>query len=70
MAKYTVLDKDTIKNEIMPYLCIAKRGYISQGNLIEVVNTILHKLKSRRQWQSTLRHRLYQLARGNGSILC
>ncbi|NBJ09266.1 transposase, partial [Alistipes sp. Z76] len=50
MPKYTVLDKDTIKKEIMPYLSVAKRGYVSQGSLIEVVNAILHKLKSGCQW--------------------
>lgn len=50
MPKYTVLDKDTIKNEIMPYLSVAKRGYVSQGSLIEVVNAILHKLKNGCQW--------------------
>lgn len=50
MPKYTVFDKDTIKNEIMPYLSVAKRGYVSQGSLIEVVNAILHKLKSGGQW--------------------
>lgn len=50
MPKYTVLDKDTIKNEIMPYLSVAKRGYSSKFSLIEVVNAILHKLKSGCQW--------------------
>lgn len=50
MPKYTVLDKDTIKNGIMPYLSVVKRGYVSQGSLIEVVNAILHKLKSGCQW--------------------
>ena len=50
MPKYIVLDKDTIKNEIMPYLSVAKRGYVSQGSLIEVVNAILHQLKSGCQW--------------------
>lgn len=50
MPKYIVLDKDTIKNEIMPYLSVAKRGYVSQGSLIEVVNAILHKLRSGCQW--------------------
>ena len=34
----------------MPYLSVAKRGYVSQGSLIEVVNAILHKLKSQCQW--------------------
>ena len=50
MPKYIVLDKDTIKNEIKPYLSVAKRGYVSQGSLIEVVNAILHKLTSGCQW--------------------
>ena len=50
MPEYAVLDKDTIKNEIKPYLSVAKRGYVSQGSLIEVVNAILHKLKSGCQW--------------------
>lgn len=30
MPKYTVPDKDTIKKEIMPYLSVAKRGYVSR----------------------------------------
>lgn len=34
----------------MQYLSIAKRGYVSQGSLIEVENAILHKLKSGCQW--------------------
>ena len=28
---YTVLDKDTIKNEILPHLSKAKRGYVTQS---------------------------------------
>lgn len=51
MPKYTVLDKDTIKNEIMPYLSVAKRGFTCKVDLIEVVNAILHKLKSGCQWE-------------------
>ena len=51
MPEYTVLDKDTIKTEIMPYLSIAKRGYTSKYDLIEVVNAILYKLKSGCQWR-------------------
>ena len=43
MPKYAILDKDTIKTEIMPYLSIAKRGYTSKFDLIEVVNAILYK---------------------------
>lgn len=47
---YTVLDKDTIKNEILPHLSKAKRGYVTQSCLIEVVNAILYKLKTGCQW--------------------
>ena len=47
---YTVLDKDTIKNEILPHLSKAKRGYVTQTCLIEVVNAILYKLKTGCQW--------------------
>ena len=46
----TVLDKDTIKNEILPHLSKAKRGYVTQSCLIEVVNAILYKLKTGCQW--------------------
>ena len=47
---YTVLDKDTIKNKILPHLSKAKRGYVTQSCLIEVVNAILYKLKTGCQW--------------------
>ena len=47
---YTVLDKDTIKNEILPHLSKAKRGYVTQSCLIEVVNAILYKLIKRLQY--------------------
>jgi hypothetical protein len=29
----------------MPYLSVAKSGYVSQFDLVEVVNAILYKLK-------------------------
>lgn len=48
---YTVLDKDTIKIEILPLLSVAKRGFISKSSLIEVINAILYKLKTRYQWK-------------------
>lgn len=51
MPKYTVLDKDTIKSEIMPYLSIAKRGFSSKFDLVEIMNAILYKLKSGCQWR-------------------
>lgn len=47
---YAVLDKDTIKNEILPHLSKAKRGYVTQSCLIEIVNAILYKLKTGCQW--------------------
>ena len=47
---YKVLDKDTIKNEILPHLSIAKRGYICQSSLSEVIQCILYKLKTGCQW--------------------
>lgn len=43
---YPMLDKDTIKNGILPHLSKAKRGYVTQSCLIEVVNAILYKLKT------------------------
>ncbi|MBO5026223.1 MAG: transposase, partial [Bacteroidaceae bacterium] len=51
MPEYAVLDKDTIKNRIMPHLSVAKRGYTSRFDLVEVVNAILYKLKSGCQWR-------------------
>jgi len=47
---YEVLDKDTIKFEILPYLSVAKRGYVTKGNLLEVIQCILYKLKTGCQW--------------------
>lgn len=51
MHKYAVLDKDTIKIWIMPYLSVAKRGYATKFDLVEIVNAILYKLKSGCQWR-------------------
>ena len=47
---YKVLDEDTIINEILPHLSVAKRGFICTGKLLEVVNAILYKLKTGCQW--------------------
>lgn len=47
---YKVLSKDTIENEIIPYLSVAKRGYKTKSCLIEIVNSILYKLKTGVQW--------------------
>ena len=43
---YEVLDKDTIKSEILPYLSVAKRGYVTKSDLVEVIQCILYKLKT------------------------
>lgn len=47
---YQVLDKDTISLEIIPHLSVAKRGYITRSSLLEIVNSILYKLKTGCQW--------------------
>ena len=38
------------KNEILPHLSVAKRGYIGQSRLSEVIPCILYKLKTGCQW--------------------
>ena len=43
---YEVLDKDTIKSEILPHLSVAKRGYVSKSDLAEVIQCLLYKLKT------------------------
>jgi len=43
---HQVLDKDTIRIEMPPYLSVAKRGFQTKSCLIEVVNSILYKLKT------------------------
>jgi transposase len=47
---YTVLDKDIIKSEIVPYLPLAKRGFQVTVPLEEIVNAIFYKLKTGVQW--------------------
>lgn len=48
---YAVLDKNTIKNEMLPHLSVAKRGFVSKSSLIEIINAILYKLKTGCQWK-------------------
>lgn len=48
---YKVLSKDTIENEIIPHLSVAKRGFKTKSCLIEIVNCILYKLKTGIQWE-------------------
>ena len=43
---YEVLDKDTIKSEILTYLSVAKSGYVTKSDLVEVIQCILYKLKT------------------------
>jgi hypothetical protein len=43
---YSVLDKDIIKTEIVPYLPLAKRGFQATVPLEEIVNAVLYKLKT------------------------
>jgi transposase len=47
---YTVLDKDTIEMEIVPYLPKTKRGFPPTVPLVAIVNAILYKLKTGVQW--------------------
>ena len=47
---YSVLDKDIIKSEIVPYLPLAKRGFQVTVPLEEVINGIFYKLKTGVQW--------------------
>lgn len=47
---YSVLDKDIIEMEIIPYLPVTKRGFKTTAPLCEIVNSILYKLKTGVQW--------------------
>ena len=47
---YTVLDKDTIENEIVAYIPKTSRGFAPKVPLYEIVNAILYKLKTGVQW--------------------
>jgi len=48
---YTVLDKDMIALEIVPYLPATKRGFSPTVPLVEIINAILYKLKTGVQWR-------------------
>lgn len=48
---YKVLDKNTIENEILPHLSVAKRGFKTKSCLTEIVNAILYKLKTGIHWE-------------------
>lgn len=48
---YTVLDKNAINVEIVPYLSLSERGFPPTVPLVEIVNAILYKLKTGVQWR-------------------
>lgn len=47
---YSVLDKDMIEKEIVPFIPLGKRGFVPTAPLAEIVNAILYKLKTGVQW--------------------
>ncbi|WP_373517347.1 IS5 family transposase [Pricia sp.] len=47
---YSVLDKDMIEIEIVPFIPIGKRGFPPKAPLADIVNAILYKLKTGVQW--------------------
>lgn len=47
---YTVLDKDIIEMEIVPFIPRTSRGFQPTAPLTEIVNGILYKLKTGMQW--------------------
>ena len=50
LLMYEVLDKETMKSEILLHLPAAKRGYASKNNLLKAFQCILYKLKTSLQW--------------------
>ena len=50
LLMYEVLDKETMKSEILLHLPAAKRGYASKSNLLKAFQCILYKLKTSLQW--------------------
>jgi len=47
---YQVLSKVMIESTILPHLPTAIRRYKTQSSLVEIVNSILYKLKTGIQW--------------------
>jgi len=43
---YGVLNKDTMKYEILLHLSMAKRGYVSKSNLLDVIQCVITKRKN------------------------
>ena len=48
---YEVLDRQTIKSEILRHLPVSKRGYASKSDLAKVIQCIFYKLRTGCQWQ-------------------
>lgn len=48
---YIVLDKDIIEKEIIPNIPLPKRGFAPRISLVEIVNSVLYKLKTGVQWE-------------------
>ena len=48
---YEVLDKQTIKSEILRHLPMSKHGYASKSDLVKVIQCIFYKLRTGCQWQ-------------------
>lgn len=46
-----VLDKDTIEMEIVPHIPFPQRDFPPTAPISEIVNAILHKMKSGGQWE-------------------
>jgi len=43
---YEVPHKDTMKSQFLPHLSVAKRGYVSESDLAEVIPYVLYKLSA------------------------
>ena len=48
---YKILDKDRIEMEIVPCIPNGKRGFSRTVPLVEIINSILYKLKTGVQWE-------------------
>ena len=46
-----MLDEDTIKKEVLPYLSEGKCGKERELELLEIVQTIFYRLKTGCQWR-------------------
>ena len=43
---HNVLDGGMMKSEMLPHLSVAKRGYVSESDLAEVIPHVLYKLSA------------------------